>query len=113
MSRHYTEENSTFASDGKTYNLSTLFLLTRETPIQEIEVSKLTWVLAYDRPRPDRVHRADLSAPIMVTTYKGQELVIDGLHRLQKAVNENKKTLPYKRVSDEMLAMAEMKKQSK
>lgn len=53
-----------------------------------------------DTPGPDRVRRADLSAPILVApTDDGQETtVVDGLHRLAKAVEDGVTHLPGKRV---------------
>ena len=108
--RVYREEGSTFSSEGKVYDLNTLFLLTQDTMNQLIKVSELTWVLAHDTPRRERVQRADVTVPILVTKLGKLELVIAGLHRLQKAVELGLKELPYKRVSPEMLKMAEIRK---
>ena len=47
-------------------------------------------MLEFDTPDLKRKEKADLSAPIMVAKDKqGRMTVIDGLHRLAKAVDEN------------------------
>jgi len=75
---------------------------TNKDHILEIAVNEIVWVLQYSTADKDRVSNADTNVPILVTLDNGKELVIDGLHRLRKAVNKNLKTLPYRRVSKEL-----------
>lgn len=85
---YYTEKGS-FTHDGVRYDIEKAFELARTLPTQRFKVKDLKWVLAYDTPDPERVSRADLSAPILVALDKtGRLTVIDGLHRLTKAVQE-------------------------
>lgn len=108
MTKTYSEVSSTFSSDGKVYDLNLLFKLSQSLPVQLIEVDKLRWVLQYDPPRKDRVAKANPDFPVLVTQYKGQELLVDGIHRLQKAINLGRTLLPYRRLTEEMMASAEI-----
>lgn len=105
MGKVYQEEGSTFSGDGKTHDLNYIFRAVANDPIHQIEVSELIWVLEYDQTERDaqRDDAADLSFPILVTRYKGMELAIDGCHRLRKAVKLGVKTLPYRRVSSDLM----------
>jgi hypothetical protein len=95
------EDTSTFSSDGKHYDLNKMFRAVAHQPVAFIAVDKLAWVLAHVGKHQDkaRVARADLKAPLLVTFYEGEELVVDGLHRLLKAVEQHVKELPYRRLS--------------
>lgn len=104
------ERGSTFESNGIRYDLNKIFELVEDEPVQQIDVSKLTWVLQYTDADPARVKQADLEAPILVTRYQGKELVVDGLHRLTKAVQEHRKILPYRRVSESVMHKARLEK---
>lgn len=99
------EEDSVLERDGKVYDLNFFFRITHNSPILTIDVSKLTWVLKYLTYTTDghkkRIERADISVPLLVTKYKNKELVVDGFHRLVKAIQMNIKHLPYKRISEE------------
>jgi hypothetical protein len=69
-------------------------------------VDKLKWVLQYGQSDPLRVASADLKAPVIVAPdRKGRPTVVDGHHRLTKAVQQGKKTLPVK-----VLGYGELKK---
>jgi hypothetical protein len=102
------DADSTFESDGQRYSLNALFRAVALQPVLNIEVSKLTWVLDHvgrDQNQA-RVQQADLTAPLLVAHYKGAELVVDGLHRLIKAVQLHATQLPYRRVSPTQLKQA-------
>lgn len=97
------ESGSTFTSDGVNYDLNKIFKAVAKEPIGSIAVSKIKWVLDYATPDVSRVDKADLDAPILVTLYQRKELVVDGLHRLAKAVKEKKTHLPFRRVSERIM----------
>lgn len=105
------EAGGTFGSDGKAYDLNRIFRAVAKDPVLTIEVSKLVWVLSFDKTETNekRDRQADLSAPLLVTLHKGKELVVDGGHRLRKAVKLGVKTLPYRRVSAQVLKDSEIK----
>lgn len=80
------EPNSTFTHDGQMYDLNYLLRLMADYPIVDIPVDELTWVLEYDFPDIRRLIAADLEAPVLVTWWEDKLVVIDGLHRMAKAM---------------------------
>lgn len=106
----YQEPGGTFESNGEFYDINYLFKATQHEPVQYIDISELVWVLKYsDISDEERIQKADVSIPILVTKYRGKELVVDGLHRLVKATRSRMKTLPYKRVSKEIFEASRIK----
>lgn len=101
------EEEGSFTHDGKRYSLQEAFRSARTQPTKQIPVDDLKWVLAYDRPDPARLAAADLTAPVLVAPdQQGRPTVVDGLHRLSKAVREGRKTIPAKVLPLEALKTA-------
>lgn len=108
MAKVYQEEKSIFSSNGKSYDLNAIFKMVANQPLEQIAVNKLIWVLEftgddYDR---QRVEDSDIKVPVLVTLHEGKELVIDGYHRLLKALKKHVKVLPYKRVTPEQMKQA-------
>lgn len=101
--------DSTATHDGKLYQLDTIFKLSALVPIKEFPIKELAWVLDYDTPNPERVEIADITAPIIVTPWEDKWVVIDGLHRLAKALELGLPTLPAKIIHRVILAIAEIK----
>lgn len=119
MANYYQEEeDSSFTHDGKRYNLNCVLRRVQEYPIERIPVQNLRWILAYTPSEflqqpgaAARLARADLTAPILVAVSKeegGRFAVIDGLHRLMKAVKDRVKTLPARRVTASDLLACEI-----
>lgn len=101
------EAGGTFESNGVLYDLNAILRATAHLPVLTIKVNRLKWV--YDPRQPvdqARVDRADLSAPCLVTSMNGRELVVDGFHRMVKALQTNTPTLDYRRVSPQVLEAA-------
>jgi len=65
------------------------------------------WDVIYRRPGSTkqwiRTQKADLSFPIDVLYYKGNWIVLDGVHRLVKAYLQNKKTISVRIFPEERL----------
>jgi hypothetical protein len=106
------EESSTFQNGDKVYNLNTLFKLTQNEDVKHIAISELDWIFdpennlgSFD-DTDQRTKNADYSVPILVAKFDNQEVVIDGLHRLSKAIKVKLKDMPYKRVTQAMLGKA-------
>lgn len=98
------EEGGTFESNGVRYDLNQIFRAVAALPILTIKVNRLKWVIDPHSPIDQaRVDRADLAAPLLVTTFNGRHLVVDGFHRVVKAVQRDVPTLPYRRVSPQVL----------
>lgn len=111
MEKTYQEEDSVFSSNGITYDLNYIFEAVSKDPILTIDVKKLIWVIEYvDIIDEDRIQKADYTIPVLVTKIDNKELVVDGIHRLVKAINDNVKKLPYRRVSEQVLKAAIIEK---
>lgn len=112
----YQEQDSTFESDGKLYDLNKLFQDTEHAPVAYFKIEDLLWVfdgqdINYEEETEDasRVEQADLTIPILVTAYKDSSwLVVDGLHRLVKALREKKEYLPGRVLSEESMNRARL-----
>lgn len=106
MKPYREEDDSTFESNGKVYNLNKLFQQTDNVKVIIYPVSKLKWVLKYCEPDPQRVAAADIEAPLLIAEMDKRIVVVDGLHRLTKAVQLNINTLPVKILTSKMLENA-------
>ena len=98
-------DDSEFTDNGHEYDLNGILSATLGMPVQNFPVSDLKWIFNYDDPfkDPTRVEEADLSAPILITQEQGVFVVVDGLHRLGKAVQNQMKTIPAIIVSTNIL----------
>lgn len=102
LSELYSEPNSkpgesTFTHDGVNYDLNGLLTYTLGMEQKMVPVSRLKWILKWDpmtqRDNP-RINRADLSAPILVIKWHSQLVVLDGIHRLARALRDGVQELP-------------------
>lgn len=94
----YTEgPESTFTHEGKLYTVDDILRKVRSLPVKNYKVEDLKWVLEHTKVDPDRVAKADLEHPVIISPSKDGRLVaVDGAHRLTKAVQEGKEELPGK-----------------
>jgi ParB-like chromosome segregation protein Spo0J len=51
----------------------------------------------------------DISVPILIARYNDKLVVIDGFHRLKKAIKLGKKELPAKYINDRLLSYFEIR----
>lgn len=112
--KHYTEgTDSTVTHDGQLYQLDKIFKMTHDSDVIEIDVTKLAWIVEQHKNKdPDfikRMNAADTKVPIVVTPWAGQWMVIDGFHRLAKAIHEGKKTIKAKVIREKDLKKALIK----
>jgi hypothetical protein len=84
----YQEEDSTFTHNDVEYDLNLLLRLSKDVLVFEYPVKKLKWILKHDTPSEDRVKKAKLKYPILITKSQKRWVTLDGLHRLAKAVGE-------------------------
>lgn len=99
-------DDGTFTHDGVDYNLNGILNATLGLPIEQVPVSELTWILKYDHMTAEddpRIANADLTAPLLLIHWEGQLVVLDGIHRLAKAVREGVSTLPATMVNQELI----------
>lgn len=105
-------EGGSITHDGVEYDFDSVMSIAEKMPTKTCSVNKLSWVLQYDTPNKERLERADITVPLIVTkSVNGKLAAIDGLHRLAKAVRDNVKTLPVKYVTPKMLSSAKIIKQ--
>lgn len=112
------EEDSTFENNGNIYSLNIIFDESENLPVEEFSISKLDWVLDYDLVRLDelkkelkRVESSDINIPILVWKDPKQEkseqwVIVDGIHRLTKAIMKNKKTIKIRKLTNRIMQMA-------
>ena len=104
-------EGGSITHDGVEYDFDRVMSIAEKLPTKTCSVDKLSWILKYDTPNKERLERADITVPLIVTKSSNSKLAaIDGLHRLAKAVRDNVKTLPVKYVSPKMLPSAKISK---
>jgi hypothetical protein len=82
------EDDSSVTHNGQRYNLNKLLSITENFKTRPFKVDELKWILKYDKPDPKRMEEADTSVPIIVTYSNKKLVVIDGLHRLCKAIEK-------------------------
>ncbi len=86
-------EGGYFTHDGVRYDLDSA--LATATDAGRVSVKDLQWLLEHAEPDPERLEKADLKAPILLANdRKGRRTVVDGLHRLAKAVRDKEPELP-------------------
>ena len=100
MSLYREEVDSTFIHDGLEYSINSVLELVESVPVVKVLTKDLKWVLKYTSVDEKRVNLADLNTHILIASDKlGRPTVIDGAHRLTKAVRESVEKLPAKWVS--------------
>lgn len=88
-------EGGSFTHEGTEYDLDHALSLADKQPVTSMRVKDLAWVLRHGKADPERVRRADLSAPLLVShTSDGRPTVVDGFHRLTKANNDGAVSVP-------------------
>lgn len=110
------DESSTFGNGMKLYSLNILFKLTKDEPTSMMPIRDLEWIFDpknnLGKPSKDeakRVEESDYWIPSLIAKLDGQEVVVDGMHRLKKAIQEGEDHIVYKRVTQSMLKQAEIR----
>lgn len=101
--------DSEFESNGKIYCLNTLFKLTENLPVEDIETNKFSSFLDnvhQNKEDKKRTSKVDISIPILITKEKGELILVDGFHRLIRAKEENLTFLPAKMIPQKMMDKA-------
>lgn len=103
----YSEGNdSTFTHHGVEYGIDKLHAVLKEekvSPNTVFKVEDLKWILDHGVSEPNRVNNADTSTPIIVTKESNTLYVIDGFHRLSRAVKDGKEELKGYLITDKKL----------
>lgn len=106
--RYSEEPGGTFTHDGSDYYLNPLLSITRNYPVNNFSIESLKWILDdYDDGRD--VEYADTSVPILVARWNDKFVVIDGFHRLKKAIQNGMESIQGKFVDDKLLSYFKVK----
>ena len=108
--KFYSEYKSYFTHNGEKYNLNKLIRLSDKNPIFRVNVNKLKWILKYSNIYRKRVRKANMNIPILVSKIGKKYYILDGAHRLKKALNNDIKYIKVKFVSKEILDICKINK---
>lgn len=100
MSNYQEGKSSTFTHLGVTYSVDDLIALTRAIAPIDKPVGLFTWIFVYSRPDQARVNAIADRQPIIATLWEGKWVVLDGLHRLKRALDNNQKFIPVRVVTE-------------
>jgi hypothetical protein len=96
----YTEgPESTFTHNKKRHSVDAAIAASKQRPVVEVPVRDLAWILKHSKPQADRVRAADPTVPVLITKWGDKDVVVDGLHRLQKAQDIKQNTILTRRLS--------------
>ena len=111
-------EDGSFTHNGKKYSLNKVFKIIHNKSIESVEISELAWILKYCydivdgqkichscRKGPkgwheERIKNANLNIPIIITRSEEGLVVLDGLHRLERAIQDKVLELPAKYITE-------------
>ncbi len=107
----YYKENpkSTFTHDGQEYDLNKLLKLTHGEKGNNFPIKELKWILKHTKVTKSRVEKADISYPILIGKMDNKWVVYDGVHRLTKAIEEDKTNIKAIKVSNYLLNKCKIK----
>lgn len=92
--------NSTVTHNGNEYLVDDLLLMCNDLSTVHLDISVLSWILDYTTVHNDRVHNSNLDYPIIVFEDDLCYYVLDGVHRLTKAINCNCTTIKCKIIKE-------------
>ena len=93
LERYNEGTDSTFTHNGILYSVDSAIEQTKKQKAKDINIEDLSWILDHTNIDPARVDIVDINIPIIITEYNNTYYVLDGVHRLSKAIDENKKTI--------------------
>lgn len=87
-------DDSTVTHQNNQYRVDDLLKIAESKPTIELPVKDLEWILKYTTVENSRIEAADTSVRIIVLKDKKRFIVLDGAHRLARAVGQGLKSLP-------------------
>lgn len=111
MPQPYREgKSSTFTHLNKRYRLDTVLEIVENKQARDVDIADLKWIIKYAKADSKRVETADVKYPIIIIKDKQHGLVVlDGFHRLNKAISLGMKKIPAKIITQQELDTAEIK----
>jgi hypothetical protein len=95
-SAYQEETGGLFSSEGTNYDLNKIFRISHKKEVKNVPVEDLKWILQFvpdENSDQDRTAKADLNAPVIVVRQKDRSVVVDGVHRLRKAVSQKNSSI--------------------
>lgn len=97
---------SLICHNGIYYKLDRIFELSLDLPVTKMPLSNLQWLIDANTADPERLKNANINVPIIVTPQGGQYVIIDGYHRVVKALQDGEKFIQARIIFDDILAMS-------
>lgn len=104
----YQEYKSIVTHNSKNYDLNKIFRIVNNKSTKLFLISKLKWILKYTDSNKTRISKSNIKYPIIIVKENNKYFVIDGIHRLQKAINQNEKLILVKRITQKELNSAKI-----
>lgn len=95
----YYEKNGTVTHNSKLYDINKILQIVENKSSKLFPISRLKWILNHTKVWKNRIQKADLKYPIIITKENGKYIVIDGVHRLTKAISLHNKEILAKYIS--------------
>lgn len=89
LEKYIESESSSFTHNNRKYKVNDLIKLSTKYKTKKYKVNDLKWILKYSKPEENRKIKPDLSTPLILTSYGDKILILDGLHRLNYAIENN------------------------
>ena len=83
-------------TDGTQLTLQEVLTLSEDLPIEILPIEEVTMIRTVAHLDQLRVYAADPSHPILIVEDTDRRWILDGNHRLQKALNEGHQTMKVK-----------------
>lgn len=100
MSNYQEGKSSTFTHLGVTYSVDDLIAISRATTPTDKPVRLFTWIFEHSLPDQARVDSIADRQPIIVTLWEDKWVVLDGLHRLKRALDNDRKFISVRTVTE-------------
>lgn len=94
--------------NGILYKLDYMFELSADLPVTLIPLDDLRWQVQNLQADEARVNKTDIKVPIIVTPQNGQYIILDGTHRVLKALKAGEKSVPARVVFADILGMTRL-----
>ena len=86
--------------DGTVITIHEVLALSRDIPVEILPTEEIEKIRTVDTLDETRVTAADLAYPLLIVEDEDRRWILDGNHRLQKAINEGHATIRAKILKD-------------
>ena len=79
--------------DGRTIGILDILDTTKDLPVEVLPIDEVIRIRTVSSLEQQRVDEADTTYPILIVKEEGRSWILDGNHRLQKAMDEGHTTI--------------------